>query len=302
MTRLLAVAAVVALAACGGGGAGQGVSPAPSTPATTRVSTPPVTQAPSETPSPVGKHGSARVKHDSVEQAWAERACETTRDLDGKVVGWMATFQDAEEQSRQYRIGITDSRRYVQIRLRGYTGAGTYPSERVSVRFADNASTPSYQTGFGTLGQTLVLRDGGRAGTYRSRTLTVDFTCDPADDTSTKPGAAVAEDPAPGQAYVVRPEGAAFVFQGVRCTRSGPDTSITAGTFPHFFRVLTRAEPGAEAGGRVLFGVHGIVIQFGDTGTRVRVEGDPVTAGTFRYSPSGPNATTDLTRGAFACG
>ena len=288
MRRLAAV--LLVLTACGGGDV---TSPEIAGSPTPTVSTPDA-PAPSVTVSPVARHGSAKVTFGGKAFAWPERACETTRGTDGAVVGWMATFQDIEEQQRQYRTGITDSRLYVQIRLRGYTGAGTYPSERVSVRLGELGATPALQTGFGVPGQRLVLRDGGRSGRYEHRDLTVEFDCDPADDTSTEGGQAVGATPSPGEAYVVRPEGAVFRFDGVRCAKRGADTEVYAGAFPHFFRLLA----GGSGGGRVLFAVHGVVVPFAE----VRVEGDPGTSGTFRYSPSGPNATTGVTRAAFACG
>lgn len=147
-----------------------------------------------------------------------------------------------------------------------------------------------------------MLRDGGRTGTYKSKDITVELECDPADDVSTKPGQAVPETPGAGTAWVERPEGAVFRFDTVRCSKQMADTQVLAGTFPHFFRLLTGTDEGEEGGGRMLFGVHGIVVPLFDPNTKVRVEGDPVRAGTFRYSPSGPNATTDVTRAAFACG
>lgn len=290
MRSSVAAAALLVSTACGGGD----VTGPAATRSPTAAGSTPATAAPSVTVSPVSRHGSAKVTFGGKSYNWPERACETTRGTDGQVVGWQATFQDIDEQQREYRTGITDSRWYVQIRLRGYTGAGTYPSERVSLRLGGSGSSPALQTGFGVPGQRVVLRDGGRAGRFEYRDVTVEFACDPADDTSTEAGQAVEATPGAGEAYVVRPEGAVFRFEGVRCARRGTETEVYAGRFPHFFRLLT----GGSGSGRALFAVHGVVVPFAE----VRVEGDPAGSGTFRYSPSGPNATTDVTRGAFTCG
>lgn len=296
MTPARLAALLLVATACGGGGSPVATdSPAPA------GSTAPGTEAPAESVAPLGRHGSAVVTYGGTAAAWPERACETTRGRDGEVVGWLATFQDAEEQSGEFRVGRTESRYYVQIRVRRYTGAGTYPSEQVSVRYVAGGG-PELATGFGLPGQSLTLTDGGREGTYRSKDLTVRIDCDPADDTSTDPGQGLSATPAPGTAYVVRPEGAVFRFAGVRCGKAGADTVVTAGTYPHFFRVVTGTKPGASGGGRVLLGIHGVIIPFDDPNTRVALTGSPVRSGTFRYSPSGAASETDVTEGAFACG
>lgn len=302
MRLLVPALLTLALAAgCGGGGGTEGTGQTGSPAATSPAATTPVA-GPSESPSTVSKHGSAQVTYRGTTTAWVERGCETTRGMDGEVVGWMATFQDPVEVDRRYQTGITDSKSYVTIRVRGgYAGNGSYASERVSFRLGVGNGAP-LATGFGTPGQQLTLREGGKAGTYRSKDATVEFTCDPADDTSTDAGPVVPATPAAGTAYVVRPEGAVFTYDRVRCAKERSDLSVTAGTFPHFFRLLTGAEAGDPGAGRVLFAVQGVVIPFSETNTRVEVAGDPVTSGTFRYSPSGPNATTDVTRAAFACG
>ncbi|HVF06183.1 MAG TPA: hypothetical protein VNA20_15180 [Frankiaceae bacterium] len=293
-TRLAALLLVAT--ACGGGGGPVATnSPAPTAPTT------PGTEAPSEVPSATAKHGSAVVTYQGVAAAWPERGCETTRGRTGEVVGWLATFQDADDQARNFRVGVTESRHYVQIRVRRYTGAGKYPSEQVSVRYV-GAEGPAVASGFGLPGQSLTLTDGGHRGEYKSKSMTVRIECDPADDTSTDPGQALSETPAPGTAYVVRPEGAVLRFEGVRCGKAGADTQVTAGRYPHFFRVSTRTKPGASGGGRVLLGVHGVVIPFDDPNTRIALTGSPVRSGTFRYSPSGASSDTDVTEGAFACG
>lgn len=265
----------------------EGPTPGPTSPS---AAAPSLSVSPS--PAPVSKHGGAEITHRGMSYAWAERGCETTRDRAGKVVGLLLTFQDPAEQALPFRPGVGESRSFVQIRVRGWTGPGAYPSERLSVRL--HATGAPYVTGFGAAGQSLVMDDEGHAGTYESGTTTVEFTCDPSDDTSTDPGEPIPATPAAGTAYVVRAEGAVFAFDDVSCSTSGMRTTVTAGEFPHYLRVV--AGGGAP---RVQVVLHGVVIPFSAGAAKVEVVGG---SGSFRAAPSGAHAGADAVRGAFTCG
>lgn len=78
--------------------------------------------------------------------------------------------------------------------------------------------------------------------------MSFEFTCDPADDTSTEARDVVPETPAPGTAYVVRGE-AVFTSPEVGCGTERGDTVVQAGSCPHFLRAYVR-------GRRVLLGRH----------------------------------------------
>lgn len=294
MTRTLAAAVVLlAGAACTGGGEPSAVTPTSGPPRAAPLSSqPPAPPAPGE--SPVSKHGSAHVTYRGQQYTWGERGCGTTRRLDGRAAGFLATFQDTAEQQRRYVVGTTGSVRFVQLRLRGgYTGDGTYTGDRLSVRLVGAATGSGVTAGFGTRGQTLVLRDGGREGTYRGQGLVVEFTCDPTDDTSTEPTAALAAKPEKGSGYVVFGDGSAFRYEPVVCHRGAGATSIMVGEFPHFVRIDSARATGSVSV-PVLLGLHGI----GDRlAARVTLSGDPVTSVTFRHAAGGAG----VTRGVFTC-
>jgi hypothetical protein len=296
MSRTLAAAVLLLATACGGGG--DRVTQGDGTPSARPASSSPAMEPVSPTPSPttVRKHGSAKVRLRGQTYTWAERGCETTYGLDGRPAGYLATFQDVDEQAEPYVVGVTGSRSYVQLRVRGgYAGDGTYPAARLALRVGDARGEAAVAHGFGAAGQRLVLRDGGKKGTYTGGGVSLEFTCDPADETAATPRDPVAEEPAPGTAYVVRPEGA-FAFDGVRCGRQGGDVSVVAGSFPRFFRVLTDSPSGG--GARVLLALHGVVTALDPGDTRAALTGDPVRSGTFTYDPLRPASAT---RGAFTC-
>lgn len=269
MRRVLLAALLAGAPACAGDAGLPGATRTPSPAVTTPVAVPP-------SPTAAVPRGAATVTYGGRTVTWPERGCETTRGVDGRVVGWLATFQDAAEQARPYRPGA-EPRGWLQVRLTGYIGAGTYAGSAVSVVIA--AADVS--------GGTLVLRAGGRSGTYRRGRTVVELTCDPADDTSTRPGAVVPRDPVAGTAYVERPDGAVFTFGPIECEHGGGDDVVTGGAYPRFLRIAATASGRA----RVVFAVHGVVLTYGETDTTAEVARE---AGTFRSG-------ADRTRGAWTC-
>ena len=276
MRRVLLALLLLAAPGC----SGDAGPPAARTPGPAVTTSAPAT--PSATVAPL--RGAATVTYGGRTARWPERGCETTRGFDGRVVGWLATFQDAAEQARGYRPGGAEPRGYVQLALTGYTGAGTYTA--VSARIAGRTGVPVV-TGPATRGQSLVLRAGGRSGTYRHGATVVELTCDPGDDTSTRQGAAVPRDAVAGTAYVERPGGAVFAFRAIECAHEGDEDVVTAGAYPRLLRVSAARSSDAA---RVLFAVHGVVLRF-ETATTAAVA---LESGTFRSGIDG-------TRGAWTC-
>ena len=181
-----------------------------------------------------------------------ERGCESLRGFDGRVVGWLATFGD------------------VELRVSGYRGAGTYARAVLDTEGRTETGR-------------LVLRPGGRNGSYVSGTTRVTFTCDARDDVSTAPGPRVLRDPKAGTAYVALPGGAVLTFVGLECGHERGGEAFVAGVPPRTVRI----EIASSGAARVAWSVHGPEHELAATAEPA------LETGTFEAA--------DGTRGAWTC-
>lgn len=157
-----------------------------------------------------------------------ELACRTLRKKDGTVAGYAASFGrfSATSVSKQVAFQAERIERFVIVANGAYSGDGTFPG---TLSYRIQKSDASSSTG--TSG-TLVLSNGGKTGKLTNvNGDTIDFDCDPSDDTAPTPGPALAN--APGRAIIELPTGPAAAFDGIHCDE-GSSGRLTL-TYPYRF-------------------------------------------------------------------
>ncbi|MBS2012204.1 MAG: hypothetical protein JST00_04925 [Deltaproteobacteria bacterium] len=162
-----------------------------------------------------------------------EITCRTLRRRDGSVVGYAASFGRFKAKDISVTLSSQMERidRFTVTAYGPYTGDGPLAATTLTYRIQNQAGQNSTGTG-----GTLTLSDGGKKGTLAGvggSGDSVDFTCDPSDDTAPTAGPALTD--APGRAIIERERGGdATAIDGIKCFES-PSSSIAnlAITYPY---------------------------------------------------------------------
>jgi len=152
-----------------------------------------------------------------------EITCRTLRRRDGSVIGYAASF--GRFQAKYVSVTLSSQMekidRFTVTAFGPYAGDGPLAATALTYRIQNQAGQNSTGTG-----GTLTLSDGGKKGTLTgvgSSGDSVDFECDPSDDTAPTAGPALTD--APGRAIIERERGGdATAIDGIKCRESAPST------------------------------------------------------------------------------
>jgi hypothetical protein len=153
----------------------------------------------------------------------AELYCGTIRGVDGRVVGWMASFGN--------RDGA-----FAQIYAPGFHGDGTY-----KVRY----TSAGRRTGVDAVGAYDLVLDGhGHHGLVQRDGTQLELRCFDGDDTRANELPAPELPTSPGTAWVVDEIGGLFMFDGVSCASSPAGLAIATEAGPRQLAIQLPAVTG----------------------------------------------------------